>query len=125
MVSWSANGLLSERESLNWIHRTHVKKRDVVAYAISGLGAGVDGAGQMPGTHWPVSPQGSVRSVRALPKRETKAKRGRWLLSQTTDELQTSERDRERKCQNLREGFSPDESPGPALAWLCRRQATW
>lgn len=71
------------------------------------------------------SAQGSVRSVRALPKRETKAKQGRWLLSQTTDELQASERDRERKGQNLREGFSPDESPGPALAWLYRRQATW
>lgn len=59
MVSWSVNGLLSKRESLNWIHRTHVKELDVVAYACNlRTGGGVCGDRQMPGTHWPVSPRG-------------------------------------------------------------------
>lgn len=44
MVSWSVNSLLSKRESLNWIHRTHVKERDMVAYACN-LRTGVAGEG--------------------------------------------------------------------------------
>lgn len=104
-------GRSGKHEALSWIHRTNVKRLDVVAYACH-LGTREAETGRclgLPGQSALGDCQVNERSCL-----KNKLKQNKWMAPSNQSRLPMSSRpmrETKRKCQDLREGFSQDESP--------------